>query len=131
MLQMVEQFMADMNEASSWVSLWVYFMGALFLLSIPFAFTRVEARWIAFSTLIAGPVLLFGLYSQFGYQRILGLAHIIGWAPAVWAVMRRKNQWRVGETLGGKYIALMMLVMFTSLAIDSVDVVRYAMGERL
>ncbi|HFB55467.1 MAG TPA: hypothetical protein ENJ46_06035 [Hellea balneolensis] len=126
----VANFMTEMKNGPAWVFYWVNFMGLLFMLSIPFSFKRVEARWIALATLVLAPVIMAIIYSKFGYQRILGLGHVLGWSPIMYYLWKRKDQWRVGETLSGKWIALTFAVMCISMVMDVSDVVRFMMGAR-
>jgi hypothetical protein len=131
MMDLLTRFSEDMQQGPQWVYYWVNFMGLVFLLSIPFAFKRVEPRWIAISTLVLAPMIMFSLYAKFGYERVLGWGHIIAWAPALAYLWMRRSQWRVKETLTGKYIILVVAVMLVSLVFDISDVIRYAMGERM
>ena len=130
-MDLLTRFSEDMQQGPIWVYYWVNFMGLIFLLSILFAFKRVEPRWIALSTLVLAPIIMFSLYAQFGYERILGWAHIIAWAPAIAYLWMRRSQWQVRQTLTGKYIVLALIVMLVSLAFDINDVIRYAIGERM
>jgi hypothetical protein len=70
------------------------------------------------------------LYSQIGYSRLLGLAHVIFWTPVLVYLVRRHAQWRVGQTLSGKWIVLSVMVLTVSLAFDYTDVIRWILGER-
>ncbi len=131
MLDLLSNFSADVKAGPLWVYYWVNFMGLVFVLSIPFAFKRVEARWIALSTLVVAPIIMFALYHKLGYQRVLGGGHIIAWTPVLIYLWKRKATWRVKETWAGKWIALTVIVMLISLAFDVTDVVRYALGDRM
>jgi len=130
MMDLLASFSADVKAGPAWVYYWVNFMGFMFVLSIPFAFKRVEARWIALSTLVIAPIIMFTLYQKFGYQRVLGWGHILAWTPVLIYLWKRRDTWRIKETLSGKWIALTVTVMLISLAFDVTDVVRYALGER-
>ena len=130
MMDLVNGFMADMKAGPAWVFYWVNFMGLVFMLSIPFALRRKEARWILVATLIAAPIIMMALYSKFGYERILGLGHILAWSIAIIPLWRSRKNWRVGETIIGKWVALTFVVMLISLVFDVSDVARYAMGAR-
>jgi len=129
MLDLISNFSADVKAGPTWVYYWVNFMGLVFVLSIPFAFKRVEARWIALATLVVAPIIMFTLYHKLGYQRVLGWGHIIAWTPVLIYLWKRKAGWRVKETWAGKWIALTVIVMLISLAFDITDVVRYALGH--
>ena len=128
-MDILHQFSADMRAGPTWILYWVGFMALVFALSIPFALTRKEARWIAVSTLLLAPALMLALYAHFGYQRILGLGHIIGWAPGLYYAFKHKQDWQVKQTLAGKYLVLVIATMLVSLAFDFTDVVRFMLGS--
>ncbi len=131
MFDLITNFSADVKAGPTWVYYWVNFMGLAFVLSIPFAFKRGEARWIAFATLVAAPIIMLALYHKLGYERVLGWGHIIAWTPVLFYLWKRRATWQVKETWAGKWIALTVTVMCVSLAFDIVDVMRYALGERV
>lgn len=125
----MQAFSADMAAGPQWVSLWVNFMGLVFLLAIPFAIIRAEARWTLLVVLLNTPAMLW-LYSELGYVRLLGIVHVILWTPLAIYLWRRRGQWRVRETLAGKWIAVLFTTILVSLAFDYADVARYVLGER-
>ena len=126
----MEALAAELRAGPQWVFWWVNFMGIVIMAAIPFAFSRVEARW-TLAAMIPTVVLMGWLYNEFGYQRILGLAHVLFWTPLVFYFWKRRAEWRVRETLGGKWVLLVFTVMCASLVMDYADVVRYLLGERL
>ncbi len=130
MMDLMSSFAADVKAGPQWVYYWVNFMGLVFVLSLPFAIKRVEARWVAIATLVVAPIIMFSLYHKFGYQRVLGWGHIIAWTPVLIYLWKRRAGWQVKETLSGKYILLVFTVMMISIAFDITDVVRYAVGAK-
>ena len=129
-MEIADAFQADIKASSTWVYWWVNFMGLVIMLAVVFVFTRVEARWTLVAMALTVPAMLW-LYSQVGYQRILGLPHVIFWTPLVIWLWMRRDKWRVKETLGGKWVLVLFTVMVISLVMDYTDVARYLMGERL
>jgi len=129
-MDVVQSFSQDLQAGPLWVYYWVNFMGAVIVLAVPFAFTRVEARWTLLVMALVFPFMMW-LYAQFGFQRILGLAHVLFWTPLALYLWRRRDRWRVRETLGGKWILVLFTTMSVSLVMDYADVVRYLMGERI
>ncbi len=125
-MDVVQSFSQDLQAGPYWVN----FMSAVIVLAVPFAFTRVEARWTLLVMALVFPFMMW-LYAQFGFQRILGLAHVVFWTPLAIYLWRRRDQWRVRQTLGGKWILALFMTMSVSLVMDYADVVRYLMGERL
>lgn len=129
-MEVFKNFSADLVAGPLWVSLWVGFMGLVLLLAMPFAFKRAEARWTIVAMMCVFPFMMW-LYCRFGYQRILGLPHVLFWTPLVIYIWSRRRTWQVKETLAGKWVFLAFGTMCTSLVIDYVDVARYFMGHRI
>lgn len=122
-------FQADIATAPLWVRYWLTFMGLVLMLAFPFAFVRVEARWAVLIVALTVPAMV-ALHSAIGYVRLLGIVHVVLWTPFVIYLWRRRGQWRVKETIFGKWIVLLFATMIVSLAFDYSDVVRWMLGER-
>ena len=129
-MDLMSGFMTEMKAGPVWVYYWVNFMGLLFMLSIPFSFKNKQARIILLATLVVAPIIMMALYGKFGYERILGLGHILAWAPALYYLHKTKNEWSNNTGIISKWLALTLVVMCISLVMDVADVVRYALGER-
>lgn len=125
----LEAFAADLATAPLWVQYWVNFMGLAFAPAIPLAFKRVEARWALLVMALSIPAMAF-LHSMVGYVRLLGIVHVVIWTPFVIYLWRRRDRWRIRETLSGKWIALLFATMIVSLVFDYADVARWLLGER-
>lgn len=128
MMDLVRGFLSAMQAGPVWVYYWVVFMGAVFMLSIPFAFKNKQARIILMATLIFAPILMMVLYAKFGYARILGLGHIVAWSPALYMLLKSRQDWPPKTTLARKWLILTLAVMVISLVFDITDVARYVMG---
>lgn len=129
-MDLMNGFMADMKAGPAWVYYWVMFMGLLFMLSIPFAFKNKQARIILLSTLVFAPMIMMAVYAKFGYERILGLGHVLAWTPALYYLFKTRSDWRGGTGLVSKWLSVTLIVMCISLVFDVTDVVRYALGSR-
>ncbi len=128
-MEIVESFSAALAAGPQWVFWWVNFMGLVFVLAIPVAFFRPEGRWTLISMAFAFPAMMW-LYSQVGFVRLLGIVHVVFWTPLAFYLWQRRNQWRVKETLVGKWILLLFATIVASLIFDYTDVLRYALSER-
>ncbi len=127
---LAQAFLAEMENGPAWVFVWVNFMGLMNILAVPVAFRRIEGVVAILAMLFVFPAMML-LYDHFGYQRILGLAHVIFWTPLLLWLWSRRDRWRVRDTLSGKWVLLFSLTIFVSLLMDYADVVRYLLGERI
>ncbi len=118
-----------------WLKSWMYLLGATNLVAVFFLAKRVAGkwrpRWEALAILIgflAAGAFMEWLYEQYGYVRLLGLAHLVFWTPVyVWIFGRRREL--VGAyAIFGKYILFYLLMNGISLVIDLIDVIRYFTG---
>ena len=112
-----------------WLQAWV---GWLVLVNVAGAFIfvrRTEAKWVLIA-MAGNAVLMSWLFAQYGYQRILGLAHVVFWTPLLVYLWRRRREWDL-QSLGGKWLSVLFATNLTSLIIDYIDVARYLAGERL
>ncbi|QJB69170.1 hypothetical protein [Parasphingorhabdus halotolerans] len=118
-----------------WLKSWMYLLGAINLASIFFVLKRVDGKWrlrleaiaILISFFAAGAFMEW-LYAQYGYVRLLGLAHLIFWTPAYAWIFRKRKQLVASAPVFGKYILAYLVINGISLIIDSIDVVRYFTG---
>ena len=118
-----------------WLQSWVGLLILSHLLAIIFVVGREEHGWrvrpvpilIIFS-FFGAAVVMNWLYANFGYVRLLGLAHLLVWTPVyAWVLYQRKQ---IGAaSLYGKYIHVYLLIAGVSLIIDAVDVIRYLIGD--
>ncbi len=128
-MEQLAAFKADIATAPLWVQYWLNYMSFVLMLSIPFAFVRVEARWAALVVALSLPAMV-ALHSAIGYVRLLGVVHVVLWTPFVIYLWRRRDKWRARETLSGKWLALLFTTMVISLVFDYSDVARWLLGER-
>ena len=129
MLEIMQNFQAEIKAGKAWIDIWLNILSFVLILSIPFAFVRKEARWVLLSLFLVFPAMMY-LYSQIGYVRLLGIVHVIFWTPLLIYLWIRRSEWRVGETISGKWIVAVVTVLAISLAFDYVDVGRWLLGER-
>ena len=130
---------ASLNEAIAggpgWLRAWVGLLVLSHVAALPFVFWREEGSLkfraecaAIFVSFVAAAILMNWLYEGYGYVRLLGLAHLIFWAPAyVWVLSKRAA---IGvNSLYGRYIHVYLVIAGMSLLIDVVDLIRYAFGD--
>ncbi len=81
------------------------------------------------ASVIALSLIVLGLYQAFGYTRILGLGHLIVWTPLFLYLWPRRNipshrKWT------NRFIVIFLIVNGISFALDSIDLIRYLLGDR-
>lgn len=130
---------ATLDEAILTEPLWLLAWVALLLIAnmgaIPFAITKQGGAWqvrkeclAIVASFIVAAMIMNWMYAQFGYVRLLGLAHLIAWTPAYVYVMMRRAEIGTSSWFG-KYIHFYLVIAGISLVIDAVDVVRYLVGD--
>ena len=88
---------------------------------------RYEAIAIVAAFLLAGEFMEH-LYQQYGYVRLLGAAHIVFWTPVyIWVFTHLKNY--APYPYFSKFVLFYLVIAGISLAIDIINVARYAMGD--
>jgi hypothetical protein len=93
-----------------------------------FFLREVEARWVLTAWLL-NVVFMTILFEVNGYNRLLGLSHLIFWTPLL-IYLHRRRQGIAGDSLFEGWIRTLFLTNLASLVIDYVDVVRYLLGDR-
>lgn len=129
-MDLVRAFMQDLAAGPAWVFAWVMFMGIAFMPAIPFSISRVEARWALLAMLVAFPSMM-ALHAAVGMVRLLGIVHVVLWTPLAVYLWRRRGEWRVKDTLAGKWLVVLFATILVSLVFDYADVIRYLLGERV
>jgi hypothetical protein len=109
-----------------WLQAWIYWMVFLNSASVLFV-SRAEGRW-ALLAWVANLVTMDQLFQVHGYARILGLSHVIFWSPLVVYLFRRRAGFGTG--VFGGWARWLLATNAVSLAIDYVDVARWALGDR-
>ncbi len=109
---------------------WRLWIGALVLMNLisPLLFIdRSEARFVIAFFLAQG-LLMYVLFELQGFTRLLGLAHF-GWFGLIWFLWPHLPRFPADTPLG-LWLRALLVLNAVSLAIDVMDVIRYARGER-
>lgn len=124
-------FDEGMRQMALGWQLWIYWMILLNgVVALPFAFTRTEAR-VVLVTFIANGAFMMWLAGTYGYERILGLSHVVFWTPLmIYLVVRYRGSGVPKSSAYGYYVLAVIVTDTASLVIDYIDVVRYLLGER-
>jgi hypothetical protein len=110
-----------------WLRLWVFWMIGVNTLSLVFL-RHIEARWVL-GAWLGNLVLMSVLFELNGYNRLLGLSHVVWWTPLLIYLFRRRDQLpAVGAYT--TWVKVLFLTNGVSLIVDYIDVARYALGDR-
>jgi len=83
---------------------------------------RIEPVAIVAAVMV-GAVIMEYLFDQYGYTRILGVAHLVTWLPVyIWVWTRRAMHAR---TTFGTYLKVYFVINPLTFIIDIIDAVRY------
>jgi hypothetical protein len=110
-----------------WLIVWLAWLGFVNVASLAF-WKEIEARWI-FAAFVGAVLLTTALYELNGYNRFLGLGHVVFWTPLMFYLYQRLSN-VVGPRLFETWLRVLMATNSLSLVIDYVDVFRYLMGDR-
>lgn len=110
---------------------WNLWVGLLALVNVAGGvyFIRTIEGQLALACLMFAFLIMWVIYTQKGFVRLLGLGHLIAWIPQMaWYAQVIAE----GKAAGVfKYWLISVLVLNgISLVIDFVDVVRYSLGDR-
>lgn len=108
---------------------WNLWMGILILINVGggLLFIRTMEGQLALVCMMASFLIMWGIYVQKGFVRLLGLGHLIAWIPQMVFYIQ------MVEKAAGWFqywIISVLVVNGVSLLIDFVDVVRYSLGDK-
>ncbi len=106
--------------------LWLAVLGAANLVAPIFHLGRAEAQ-VVLAVFVLNFALMVALTAASGFSRLLGLGHFT-WFPLLYWLWTRLDAIPADDAYG-LWLRALMLVNGISLAIDVVDVARYAAGE--
>lgn len=113
------RFFIELLQQPLWVSLWVLFLMLANMASL--AFWQEAVARLILMTFLASAMLMMGLYSRYGFTKILGLGHF-PWIPLLAYVV---TQIPAAEASFKRYLLVLSVSMGMSLVLDTIDVWNY------
>lgn len=113
------RFFIELIQQPLWVSLWVLVLMLVNMASL--AFWREAVAQLILMNFLASAMLMMGLYSRFGFTKILGLGHV-PWIPLLAYVV---TQIPAAEASFKRYLLVLSVSMAISLVLDTIDVWNY------
>ena len=113
------KFFIELIQQSVWIPTWVLIQMLVNIESV--GFWNEPLAKVIFVTFMFSVMLMMGLYSRFGYEKILGMGHIL-WIPLlVYVLMAIPAASGTFE----RYLVVWSISTGTSLVFDIVDVWKY------
>ena len=113
------RFFSELFLQPLWVTVWVFWLMLVNVASLLY-WSEPLAK-IIFVTFMLSAMLMMGLYSKFGFEKILGLGHVL-WIPLLAYLLIELPT--VSRDIIN-YLIILLLSITVSLAFDVVDVWSY------
>jgi len=117
--------MSHMFQEPLWLQVWIVWMIALNTASLFFV-KYVPARWVL-GAFVASGATMNALFEFNGYNRFLGLAHVLWWTPLLVYLDRIWDELPESRALH-VYLSVLFYTNTGSLVLDYTDVFRYLVG---
>lgn len=118
------KFFTELMHQRLWLVIWVYYL-VILNFSSAFFWDEPLAKAI-FLTFIISTITTIGLYSRFGFEKIIGFGHIF-WIPLLLFLLPQ-----ITDSSGGyrNYLAILSSSIIILLAFDTVEVWKYLSQEK-
>ncbi len=113
------RFFVELMQQPGWIPIWLFFLMIINVASL--GFWHEPLAKLIFITFMTSAMLMMGLYSRFGFEKILGLGHIL-WVPLLVYVL---TQLPIVEASFKSYLVVLSISIAISLAFDITDVWKY------
>lgn len=113
------KFFVELARQPLWIPLWVSLLMLVNFASA--AFWNEPTAKLILITFMASSMLMMGLYSRFGFAKVLGLGHVL-WIPLLLHVLTRLPHANGTFKI---YLIVWSIATAVSLAFDVVDVWKY------
>ena len=113
------RFFIELIQQPVWVPVWVLILAIVNVASV--GFWNEPLAKVIFVTFMLSAMLIMGLYSRFGFEKILGMGHIL-WIPLFVYVLMEIPAAR--DIFKG-YLIILSIFIVISLVFDIADVWKY------
>lgn len=113
------RFFIELMQQPVWIPAWVIFLMIVNIASVGFWYEPLaKAIFVVF---MLSAMLMMGLYSRFGFEKLLGMGHIL-WIPLLAYVLME-----IPTTRGAfkSYLIILSISIVISLVFDIIDVWKY------
>lgn len=113
------RFFIELMQQPVWIPVWVLILIIINVASV--AFWNEPLAKVIFVTFMLSVMLMMGLYSRFGFEKILGMGHIL-WIPLLVYVLMEIP---TARDIFKSYLIILSISIAISLVFDIVDVWKY------
>jgi hypothetical protein len=113
------KFFIELMQQPVWIPIWTFYLMGINIASIGFWHEPVAK--VIFITFMVSAMRMMGLYSRFGFEKILGLGHIV-WVPLLVYILL---QLPAVDVFFKSYLVVLSVSIAISLAFDITDVRKY------
>jgi len=118
------RFFIELMQQPVWIPVWVLILIIINVASV--AFWNEPLAKVIFVTFMLSVMLMMGLYSRFGFEKILGMGHIL-WIPLLVYVLMEIP---TARDIFKSYLIILSISIAISLVFDIVDVWKYFTGRK-
>jgi hypothetical protein len=125
-LKIFTSFLKNVNKMPLFWAIWTWCLGTVNMAAL-FFLDHLEGK-IVLATMMIAATLMLTIHKKFGFVRLMGLAHL-PWIPMlIWLYTRMDTI----KLIDGLYKWILLLFVFDgmSLILDTVDVVKYFLGQK-
>ena len=117
-------FFNELIEQPIWIPIWVVILMIVNIASV--GFWDEPLAKVIFVTFILSAILMMGLYSRYGFEKILGMGHILSLPLFVYVLMRIPAE---SDTFKN-YLIIWSTLTVISLVFDVIDVWKYFASQK-
>ena len=118
------KFFVELMRQPAWIPVWVFYLMLINMASVIY-WSEPLAKLI-FITFMVSAMLMMGLYSRFGFEKVLGLGHIF-WVPLLAYILIVLPTF---ESSFKSYLVVFSISIAISLAFDIIDVWKYLVNRK-
>ena len=118
------KFFVELMRQPAWIPVWVFYLMLINMASVIYWYEPLAK--LIFITFMVSAMLMMGLYSRFGFEKVLGLGHIF-WVPLLAYILIVLPTF---ESSFKSYLVVFSISIAISLAFDIIDVWKYLVNRK-
>lgn len=117
-------FFSDLMKQPARIPIWVSVLMVVNMASV--VFWNEPLAKVIFAAFMMSALLLMGLYARFGFERILGIGHVL-WIPLLAYILAQLNKAENGFQV---YLIVLSIFIGISLILDIIDAWKYFSSKK-